>query len=176
VAVATRIRIVLCPPGEAPLSVRLAWVGLELSLASGRTSRQLAMTSGVVSAPRGLWRRLAALFLGDYGVQTGYMVTARDAVNVLQTKDPAAAAWWREHCGLLDGKRPFLFPRRPARSGPRSYLSAVRSAAGPPLTAMRTPVSFSVVPSRLNTWMSFSTMLPTKTRLPSGENAAPCDQ
>jgi hypothetical protein len=55
----------LVSPGEAPLSGRLAWVGLELPLASGRTSRQLAMTSGVVSAPRGLWRRLAALFLGD---------------------------------------------------------------------------------------------------------------
>jgi len=119
VAVATRIRIVSCPPGEAPLSVRLAWVGLELSLASGRTSRQLAMTSGVVSAPRGLWRRLAALFLGDYGVQTGYMVTARDAVNVLQTKNPAAAAWWREHCGhLLDGKRQFLFPTASCQERP----------------------------------------------------------
>ena len=108
---ATRIRITSCPPGEAPLSVRLAWVGLELPLTPRRGSRQLALTSGVVSAPRGWWQRIAALFLGRYGVRTGYMVTARDAVNLLQTKDPTAAAWWREHCGhLLDGKRQFLFP------------------------------------------------------------------
>jgi hypothetical protein len=44
-------------------------------------------------------------------VQTGYMVTAREAVAVLETKNPAAAAWLRQHCGdLLDGKREFLFP------------------------------------------------------------------
>jgi hypothetical protein len=119
VAPATRIRIIACPPGEAPLSVRLAWVGLELPLTSGRTSRQLAMTSGVVSAPRRVWQRIAALFLGRYGVQTGYTVTALDAVDLLQTKDPAAAAWWREHCGdLLDGKRQFLFPTASCQERP----------------------------------------------------------
>jgi hypothetical protein len=85
---ATRIRIIACPPGEAPLNVRLAWVGLELPLAPGRTGRQLAMTSGVVSAPRGLWQRIAALFLARYGVQTGYSVNALEAVNLLQAKDP----------------------------------------------------------------------------------------
>jgi hypothetical protein len=110
-ALATRVRIIACPPGEAPLSVRLAWVGMELPLTQGRNSRQLAMTSGVVSGPRGLWQRIAALFLGRYGVQTGYAVNARDAVDLLQAKDPTAAAWWREHCGhMLDGKRWFLFP------------------------------------------------------------------
>jgi len=110
-AAATRIRIISVPPGEAPMSVRLAWVGLELPLAPERSSRQLAMTSGVVSAPRGWWQRIAALFRGGYGVQTGYAVNARDAVNLLRAKDPTAAAWWREHCGhLLDGKRRLLFP------------------------------------------------------------------
>ena len=108
---ATKIRIIATPPGEAPLSVRVAWVGLELPLTPTRATRQLAMTSGVVSAPRGFWGRIAALFLGGYGVQTGYMVTARDAVDRLQSKDPVAAAWWREHCAhLLDGKRQFVFP------------------------------------------------------------------
>lgn len=108
---ATRIRIIACPPGDAPLNVRLAWVGLELPLTPGRTGRQLAMTSGVVSGPRGVWQRIAALFLARYGVQTGYAVNARDAVDLLQAKDPVAAAWWREHCAhMLDGKRWFLFP------------------------------------------------------------------
>src|SRR5882672_3837831 len=110
-APATRIRIIACPPGEAPLSVRLAWVGLELPLTPARATRQLAMTSGVLSVPRGWWPRVAALVRGRYGVQTGYAVNARDAVNLLQAKDPAAAAWWRQHCAhLLEGKRWFLFP------------------------------------------------------------------
>ena len=84
---------------------------MELPLTQGRNGRQLAMTSGVVSGPRGVWQRIAALFLWRYGVQTGYAVNARDAVDLLQAKDPMAAAWWREHCGhMLDGKRWFLFP------------------------------------------------------------------
>jgi hypothetical protein len=67
----------------------------------------------------GFWRRIVALFLGRYGVQTGYMVTVLDAVNVLQTKDPATAAWWCEHCGhLLDGKRQFLFPTASCQERP----------------------------------------------------------
>jgi len=108
-APASRIRIITCPPGEAPLAVRLAWVGLELPVTP--TSRKLAMTSGVLSGPRGVWQALGALVLGRYGVRTGYAVIARDAVNLLQARDPLAAAWWREHCGhLLDGKRLFLFP------------------------------------------------------------------
>jgi hypothetical protein len=118
VAPATRIRIIACPPGEAPLSVRLAWVGLELPLAPRRATRRLAMTSGVISAPRGLWQCIAALFLGRSGVQTGYSVNALEAVNLLQAKDPVAAAWWREHCGhLLDGKRWFLFPTASCEEG-----------------------------------------------------------
>ncbi len=77
------------------------------------------MTSGVVSTPRGLWQRIVALFLGRYGVRTGYMVTALDAVTVLQAKDPATAAWWREHCGhLLDRKRQFLFPTASCQERP----------------------------------------------------------
>ncbi len=115
--VGTKIRIVACPPGEAPLSVRLAWVGLELPLT--RQSKQLAMTSGVISSPRDWWRRLVGLVTGRYGVQTGYMVTARDAVDLLQTKDPTAAAWWRQHCAhMLDGKRQFLFPTASCQERP----------------------------------------------------------
>lgn len=106
-----RIRILQCPPGEAPLSVRLAWVGLELPLAPRHVGRQLAMGSGVISSPRGWWRRLVGLATGRYTMKTGYLVNALEAVDLLQAKDPVAAAWWREHCAhLLDGKRLFLFP------------------------------------------------------------------
>ena len=44
-------------------------------------------------------------------MKTGYAVNALEAVNLLQAKDPVAAAWWREHCAhLLDGQRSLLFP------------------------------------------------------------------
>ena len=110
-ALATRIRILMIPPGEAPLSVRMAWVGLDLPLDPRRVGRQLGLAMGVLSSPRGWWRRLVGLVTGSYAVKTGYAMNALEAVNLLQTKDPVAAAWWREHCAhLLDGKRAFLFP------------------------------------------------------------------
>src|SRR5215813_15497135 len=56
------------------------------------------------------------------------------------------------------------------------YFSAVRMQAGPPLTLIRAPVSLRVLPSHEKTWMSFSTMLPTRMVLLSGDHVAPCDQ
>jgi hypothetical protein len=110
-ALATRIRILTIPPGEAPLSVRMAWVGLDLPLDPRRVGRRLGLVSGVVSTPRGWWQCVVSLITGGYMVKTGYAVNALEAVNLLQAKDPVAAAWWREHCAhLLDGKRSFLFP------------------------------------------------------------------
>ena len=110
-ALATRIRILTIPPGEAPLSVRMAWVGLDLPLDPRRVGRQLAMAAGVLSSPRGWWQQIVGLVTGRYAVKTGYAVNALEAVNLLQAKAPVAAAWWREHCAhLLDGKRWFLFP------------------------------------------------------------------
>jgi len=106
----TRIRIIKCPPDEAPLSVRLAWVGLELPVAPGRGRPRTWLASGVLSAPRGWWQRVGGLFTGRYRRQTGYAVNALEAVNLLAAKDPGAAAWWREHCAFfLDGKRHFVF-------------------------------------------------------------------
>jgi len=61
-----------CPPGEAPLSVRLAWVGLELPLDPRRAGRQLAMTSGVLSSPREWWQQIIGLVTGRYAVHAGY--------------------------------------------------------------------------------------------------------
>jgi len=110
-AIATRIRILTIPPGEAPLPVRMAWVGLDLPLDTRRVGRQLGLATGVLSSPRGWWQRIVALVTGRYMVKTGYAVNALEAVNLLQAKDPNAAAWWREHCAhMLDGKRAFLFP------------------------------------------------------------------
>jgi hypothetical protein len=89
----------------------MAWVGLDQPIDPGRIGRQLGLASGVLSSPRGSWQRIVGLVTGSYAVKTGYAVNALEAVNLLQAKDPVAAAWWREHCAhLLDGKRSFLFP------------------------------------------------------------------
>src|SRR5262249_56164081 len=70
VALPTRIRIISCPPGEAPLSVRLAWVGLELPLDPRRAGRQLAMISGVLSSPRAWSHQIVALVTRPHRVPT----------------------------------------------------------------------------------------------------------
>ena len=88
----TRIRIIKCPPDEAPLSVRLAWIGLELPFAPGRGRPRTWLGSGVLSAPRGWWQRVGGLFTGRYQRQTGDAVNALEAVNLLAAKDPGAAA------------------------------------------------------------------------------------
>ncbi len=107
----TAIRIVACPPGEAPQAIREAWIGLELPFRGTPWShRRLFLTSGVVTGPRTLWQRLLYALRGRLAIQSGYAVNALEAVNILATKDAAAARWWREHgAHLLDGKRNLLF-------------------------------------------------------------------
>src|SRR4029079_6845542 len=53
---------------------------------------------------------------------------------------------------------------------------AVPNAAPPPESLMRCQVSRSWSSSMRNTWISFSTMFCTSSRLESGEKAEPCDQ
>ena len=105
------IRIVACPPGEAPRAIREAWVGVELPLPHGRRSRRRTFsTSGVLSGPRTWWQRLLGALLGQFRKESGYAVNALEAVNILAAKDPVAAAWWRDNCAhRLDGKHHFVF-------------------------------------------------------------------
>jgi hypothetical protein len=80
-----RIRIIATPPGEAPESVRRAWIGMELSLAPGSTeSPQAISAGGVLSGEIG-------------GTCLGFVVEGRDAITALRFHDPVAAAWWREN-------------------------------------------------------------------------------
>jgi hypothetical protein len=108
----TSIRIIARPPGEAPETVRDAWVGVELPLPLGRRSqRRTFLTSGVLSGRRGWWPILRAAVLGRLDIHSGYAVNARQAVDILANTDPVAAAWWEDHAPvLLDGKRFFVFP------------------------------------------------------------------
>lgn len=104
-----KIRIVSTPPGEAPLHVRDAWVGLVFPVARGQGPVE-TMTQGVLSGSRTWWGVLMGLILGRCKRERGYPVVAADAVEILSGKDGEAAAWWREHTPhLLVKGRCFLF-------------------------------------------------------------------
>lgn len=102
------IRIINTPPGETPDHVRAAWVGLVLPLAvTGERTRQ---TVGVLSRPKTWLGLLLALISGRTQQQTGYIVDAHKAVEILARHSPDAAKWWRENAPLSvrPGRR-FLF-------------------------------------------------------------------
>ena len=104
------VRITKVPPGEAPLWVRRAWVGLELPLALRSRAAVSVGTHGVFSAPRGELARLLAAFTGRVDRQRGFVVDARIAVDLLEDIDPRAAAWWRKHAAhVLRRGRCFVF-------------------------------------------------------------------
>lgn len=108
------VKIIALPPGEAPQSVREAWIGLELPIAGG--GMHLALTSGVLTAPRSFWERILHFFTGRMNVKAGFPVVAKEAVDLLAQTRPDAANWWRANCGpMLDGKRLFLFPAHVCR-------------------------------------------------------------
>jgi hypothetical protein len=97
-AAAGRVLIVALPPGEAPEDVRRAWIGLELPFASGPTA---GLPQGVV----GVVSHQAA------GRCAGYAVDGAEAVRLLATTAPEAAAWWRRHAPhVLAGGYQLVFP------------------------------------------------------------------
>ncbi|MCC7387526.1 MAG: hypothetical protein IT431_02030 [Phycisphaerales bacterium] len=91
-----KIRIVATPHGEAPESVREAWVGLELPVL-GRGRPLTVRGVGVLSGPKTLLGGLGAWLRGKGGVETGYPVSGAAAIAALEEVRPEAAAWWREH-------------------------------------------------------------------------------
>ena len=95
-----KIRIIACPPGEAPRAVREAWIGLELPLPAGRWGhRRVWLTTGVVSGPRTWWQRVIGILDGRIQAH--------------------AATWWRDNCPyLLDGKRRLVFPADVCQEAP----------------------------------------------------------
>jgi hypothetical protein len=106
-----RIRITEVPPGEAPLEIRQAWVGLVLPLAvrSSRPSR--VPIAGVLSGPKSLLGMILNCFKFRRTFWDGYPVNVLAAIEVLEKADPKAAAWWRHHAPhLLSRWRRFVFP------------------------------------------------------------------
>jgi hypothetical protein len=80
---ANRVRIVAIPSGEAPLEIRKQWVGLELPLMPGRSDAYQLACRGLLSG-----QELPEPMIG-------YLVSANDAVHILESKSPDAALWWR---------------------------------------------------------------------------------
>jgi len=102
------IRITSTPPGEAPVSIREAWVGLELPLLRDKPLRYLG--SGVLTGPRSFVAMLVHLVTFRLTLHTGYVVPALTAVEILEKGNPAAARWWRENAPhAIRRGRLFLF-------------------------------------------------------------------
>jgi hypothetical protein len=102
------IRITRTPPGEAPVAIREAWVGLELPLLRDKPLRYLG--SGVLSGPRSLVATLLHLITFRLKVYTAYVVPSLAAIEILERADPAAARWWRENAPhTVRRGRHFLF-------------------------------------------------------------------
>ncbi len=92
------IRITSTPPGEAPEQVRAAWIGLVLPLAiSGARTIE---TVGVLSYPKTRVGLFFARLFGRTKRESGYVVEAHRAVEILATHAPDAAKWWRENAAF----------------------------------------------------------------------------
>jgi hypothetical protein len=83
------IRIVAAPPGEAPPSIRAAWVGCVLPLLAGTDRPEPSDAVQGVTSGRSEKHGLI------------YKVRATDAILVLEQHDVEAARWWREHAPHL---------------------------------------------------------------------------
>ena len=88
------IRIISTPPGEAPEHVRAAWIGLTLPAAV--SGPRTIPTVGVLSRRKTSFGMLLARIFGRTRQERGYIVDAQRAVEILATRSPDAAKWWRE--------------------------------------------------------------------------------
>ena len=91
------IRIVGVPPGEAPETIRRAWVGLVLPVAPRYGGRSRFPVFGVLTGPRGFLGTCLALLSGRSRREDGYAVRGRIAVETLTERSPEAADWWRSN-------------------------------------------------------------------------------
>lgn len=102
------IEIVRRPFGAAPEWVRDAWIGLSLPLAVSR--KKSWQTLSVLEGPKGFFASFWLIVSGQTERVEGYMVVAKEAVDILGAHNLRAADWWRENTpGLLDGKQTFIF-------------------------------------------------------------------
>lgn len=80
-----KIEIIKIPVGEAPRWVRQAWVGLILPLSENVPKKGFfvgVQTVDIINTPE----------------NEVYDVEEKIALQILETKNPQAAKWWREQC------------------------------------------------------------------------------
>lgn len=92
-----KLKITSVPPGEAPDWVRQHWVGLALPLPDGREAPVTLPTFGVLSTPKTRIGQCLARFFGRARTETGYLVEALAAIDLLAQSSREAADWWRTH-------------------------------------------------------------------------------
>lgn len=94
------VKIIATPPGEAPQKVREAWVGLILPIIGDGPRERLG--HGVISgAPKSIWGLIFNLMTRRVRRMEGYVIDAKEAVDLLEKKSPDAAAWWRTNVPRL---------------------------------------------------------------------------
>ena len=101
------IRIIAVPPGDAPLEVRKAWVGLELPLAPGEKGARVARTHGVLAEPKTVAEQVFSHQLPEATEKVGYAVEAAKAIEILARHAPDAAFWWKRNAprAIKPGRR-----------------------------------------------------------------------
>jgi hypothetical protein len=104
------IRIKETPPGEAPENIRQAWVGLVLPVLPQFSRIRTHPGFGVLTGPKTQFGLVLATILGRGQKQTGYIVEAKTAVELLASHSKDAAEWWRQNAPqFLKPKFYFLF-------------------------------------------------------------------
>lgn len=78
------VRIIRMPPGEAPQPVRQAWVGLLLPLIEGQVQTEYVVAQQAVSHQ-------------PVTAPSACAVEGKAAVEILESANPEAAAWWRQN-------------------------------------------------------------------------------
>jgi len=114
------ILITSTPPGEAPLEIREAWVGVKLEVAGSNVSPQQYDVIGIRSKLGGLkWRLRCLLSLPhpNQEVWTGYAVELMPAVWALENAGRVdAALWWAKNVPqLLRPGQTVIFPASSCR-------------------------------------------------------------
>lgn len=97
-----QVRIISVPPGEAPLDVRRAWVGVIVPLPADHPEKPVrVLTSGVLTAPRTLLGRIWSRLTGRTQWWTGYTLEGVDCMDALTRSSPSAAQWWRDNTPII---------------------------------------------------------------------------
>jgi hypothetical protein len=77
------IKIISTPPGEPPLEIREAWVGLVLPLDEPKAETRFSF--GVLSHPGGLLSQWWAILTGRADKNNYYCVNPKTAIHILES-------------------------------------------------------------------------------------------